>query len=618
MRLKIFTLIIISLNVFILMESVPAKVILFSLLTPLLSFFVSVKNWRVLFKVTLLLFALVLLRLEFKTLLVVECAVAFILMLSSLKFWELEQEKDHFNMFIILALLEGTIFLLSTNFFIFIFGIIKILFYFYYIFKIRAYNLALLSKRHLLLLLLPSLLFSLVLFYTFPRFTRGFLTTQEMQFLVAGGSAQLDFRHLGPLSTSTELAFKVYNLEKEPLPFSILYWRSSVLWQFSNQDWTSANHNLKMTAMPTVPARFNYEVEVFQNLKEYLPILDGPSLVSQSNLAFNNYSDNSFRLKTISRGELFYSVSGTYSDRKTLITPLMKQKGLRLKSSRVDEIKASYFKNEGNANDEIRLKELIQIFKNKNFEYSLTPPFYDSLEDFLLNGRLGYCSHFASAFTYLARVYNLPARMINGYLGGQLNTYDNSIIVREADAHTWVEVYIQEKGWVRIDPTGLVAPGRIAMSADEFHRQLNPYLNILNFKIRRTLFQFKSVEEVGLWLDSLSSNFSSILFNFDRDNQNLFLKKFSSIPLPPGWLFSFSLIAFMFLFSFFFFLLGKKRRSRDERRYFSFLKKMRRWGVEKKLSETASQFCSRALYTLPKKARYINEEVTHYLNSFYK
>jgi hypothetical protein len=89
----------------------------------------------------------------------------------------------------------------------------------------------------------------------------------------------------------------------------------------------------------------------------------------------------------------------------------------------------------------------------------------DAVDDFLFNTRRGYCEHYASAFAFLMRAAGVPARIVAGYLGGELNPYGNYLIVRQSDAHVWVEVWLPRKGWVRIDPTLAVAPHRVDQGA---------------------------------------------------------------------------------------------------------------------------------------------------------
>ncbi|MBR0566125.1 DUF3488 domain-containing protein [Azoarcus sp. L1K30] len=95
--------------------------------------------------------------------------------------------------------------------------------------------------------------------------------------------------------------------------------------------------------------------------------------------------------------------------------------------------------------------------------YTLRPPLTASngIDSFLFDTRRGFCEHFSSAFVFLMRAAGVPARVVTGYQGGEINPVDKSLIVRQSDAHAWAEVWLPDRGWVRVDPTALAAPGRI-------------------------------------------------------------------------------------------------------------------------------------------------------------
>ena len=76
----------------------------------------------------------------------------------------------------------------------------------------------------------------------------------------------------------------------------------------------------------------------------------------------------------------------------------------------------------------------------------------DSVDEFLFDTREGFCEHFSSAFVFLMRAAGIPARVVTGYQGGELNPVDSIITVRQSDAHAWAEVFLGQRGWVRVDP----------------------------------------------------------------------------------------------------------------------------------------------------------------------
>jgi transglutaminase-like putative cysteine protease len=106
---------------------------------------------------------------------------------------------------------------------------------------------------------------------------------------------------------------------------------------------------------------------------------------------------------------------------------------------------------------------VVALFRNGHFEYTLTPPLLDlnSVDDFLFNTKRGFCGHFASAFALLMRAGGVPARVVTGYQGGEWNPIGGYLLIRRSDAHAWVEVWEDGRGWVRVDPTAVVAPERL-------------------------------------------------------------------------------------------------------------------------------------------------------------
>ncbi len=106
---------------------------------------------------------------------------------------------------------------------------------------------------------------------------------------------------------------------------------------------------------------------------------------------------------------------------------------------------------------------VLSYFRSENFFYTLRPPLLegDAVDDFLFNTRRGFCEHYASAFVFLMRAAGVPARVVTGYQGGELNPVDGYLVVRQSDAHAWAEIWVTGKGWLRVDPTAAVAPSRI-------------------------------------------------------------------------------------------------------------------------------------------------------------
>jgi hypothetical protein len=115
------------------------------------------------------------------------------------------------------------------------------------------------------------------------------------------------------------------------------------------------------------------------------------------------------------------------------------------------------------ATDRDMLQQVLTMFRSQPFFYTLTPPLLgeDPIDDFLFNTRSGFCEHYASAFAFLMRAAGVPARVVTGYQGGEINPIGDYLIVRQSEAHAWAEVWMEGEGWIRVDPTAAVSPLRV-------------------------------------------------------------------------------------------------------------------------------------------------------------
>jgi transglutaminase-like putative cysteine protease len=109
------------------------------------------------------------------------------------------------------------------------------------------------------------------------------------------------------------------------------------------------------------------------------------------------------------------------------------------------------------------VRAALERLRTGGYRYTLDPGVYgaNTADEFWFDRKEGFCEHIASAFVVLMRAMDIPARIVTGYQGGERNSVDGYWIVRQSDAHAWTEVWIAGQGWVRVDPTSAVAPGRI-------------------------------------------------------------------------------------------------------------------------------------------------------------
>ena len=98
----------------------------------------------------------------------------------------------------------------------------------------------------------------------------------------------------------------------------------------------------------------------------------------------------------------------------------------------------------------------IQTYLTRNYRYSLDAPLAGldrPLEEFLFIRKTGYCEHYATAMVIMLRMVGIPARLVTGFLATEWNEYGNYYVVRQQDAHAWVEVNLPHSGWIMMDPT---------------------------------------------------------------------------------------------------------------------------------------------------------------------
>ncbi|MBN8748961.1 MAG: DUF3488 domain-containing transglutaminase family protein [Variovorax sp.] len=104
-----------------------------------------------------------------------------------------------------------------------------------------------------------------------------------------------------------------------------------------------------------------------------------------------------------------------------------------------------------------------QRLRTGGYSYTLEPGVYgdQTADEFWFDRKAGFCEHIASGFVVLMRAAGVPARIVTGFQGGELNGVDGYWTVRNSDAHAWAEVWGEGRGWVRVDPTASISPDRI-------------------------------------------------------------------------------------------------------------------------------------------------------------
>ena len=161
----------------------------------------------------------------------------------------------------------------------------------------------------------------------------------------------------------------------------------------------------------------------------------------------------------------------------------------------------------------------LQYF-NARFTYTLEPPLLSSespYDEFLFETRRGFCEHYAGSFALLMRAAGIPARVVTGYQGGEVNPLNRELLVRQADAHAWVEVWLEGRGWLRVDPTSVVAPDRIDSGINAALGPIGMFPTLIAADSLRVLANLRFA-----W-DALNSQWNQWVLGYNVDRQRQFL-----------------------------------------------------------------------------------------------
>lgn len=319
-----------------------------------------------------------------------------------------------------------------------------------------------LRLKHTALLFAQAAPIMLVLFLLFPRLPGPLWGMPEDE-----GSARTGLTDtmspgsITQLTQSSEVAFRV-EFDGEP-PAPPHYWRGPVFWRYDAGTWSRGEQRARPPAAPEVTGRtVEYTMLLMPHERRWLFALDLP-LDARSDhsraAGYNLLADEPIRsvVGLRLRSALDYRLEPE-------LPPERRQRALELPSSAAPLARELAQRWRANASEPRQIvAQALAYFRERDFAYTLSPPATGEapVDDFLFRTRRGFCEHYASALAVLMRAAGVPARVVTGYLGGETNDLGDYMLVRQSDAHAWVEVWLPERGWTRVDPTEVVSRGRV-------------------------------------------------------------------------------------------------------------------------------------------------------------
>lgn len=320
------------------------------------------------------------------------------------------------------------------------------------------------ESGRVLLLALPVMAVLWVLFPRIPGPLWG--SPAESASAQTGISESMAPGDIAELIRSDAVAFRV-RFDGAPPPPNQRYWRGPVLWHTDGRRWEIWRGDRRIEApelrlrgdgidyeLTLEPQRLRYvfalEMVPPDQLRDGLAHNPDGTVVSRDSLG----SRKAFTLRSYPQ----FQLNGDSLD------DAQRHVALRLPGDanpRTRELAEGWQREARNTAAVV--DRALRYFRNEEFRYTLNPPPLGShsVDAFLFDTRAGFCEHYAGAFVTLMRAAGIPARVVLGYQGGEQSLVGNYLIVRQSDAHAWAEVWTDERGWRRVDPTAAVAPDRV-------------------------------------------------------------------------------------------------------------------------------------------------------------
>jgi len=447
-----------------------------------------------------------------------------------------------------------------------------------------------------MIIVFQALPISLLLFVLFPRLEapRWMLFDQQHS-AKTGLTDSLEPGAISQLGLSDELVFRVKFTAELP-PANKRYWRGPVYSYTDGKRWTEIKRSRKHKTAEKIDYKgdqYHYTLMMEAQDKDWVFALDMPASFPQ---ALRKNADYQLINPANKHQRTEYKFTSYIQYNTGRITETERKQNLQLPAEASDKLKQLVKQLNGFEQPaEVFIQALLAHFRNENFHYTLRPPLMGEkpIENFLFASRYGFCSHYATAFVYLMRIADIPARVVGGYQGGEFNPLGGFLEIKQANAHAWAEVWLKNKGWVRFDPTAAVAPERIEQ---DVNIDLQIATGIVNFSpmftdASKALSWMKQARQ--LW-GNVDYSWQRWVINYNSENQAQFLSSWGidDIKTIFYWLLcSIGSVTTVLAWI----ILRKKQQKQDEELilYLLFCKKMAKFGLVKQAGETVQNFSLR-------------------------
>ncbi len=461
--------------------------------------------------------------------------------------------------------------------------------------------------RPALILLVQALPFAFLLFLLVPRI-HGPLWALPNQgdAGITGIDDSMTPGAIARLAESSRVAFRT-RFGGAPPGREKLYWRGPVLTRFDGRTWTRGAPSIAGSpGYQPLSKAVEYSVILEPHGQRWLFALDLPSkaparatLNREYELLWQTPIDRLLMYRVRSHPEYRQSMQLAPPERASNLhfppgsNPLTRNLGEQWRKANLTAWE--------------RVERALSLYRQQPFVYTLSPPIaqIDASDRFLFETKRGFCEHFASSFVLLMRAAGVPARVITGYQGGEMNTLGKYLIVRQSDAHAWAEVWIQDTGWVRVDPTAAVAPERIELGV---HAAVAERSRM----IFGTRVDLGWLHRVALAWDTLNNHWNEWVVGYGAESQRTLLAKLGISESGRAGLLA-GLLLGMPLCALAVWLLANWCGQRSQPRnptaiaYERFCARLGKLGLERGTAESPRAFATRAAGARPDLQRDIHE-----------
>jgi protein-glutamine gamma-glutamyltransferase len=363
-------------------------------------------------------------------------------------------------------------------------------------------------------MLLKAAPIAIVLFLFFPRLAGSFWGAPSSERALTGLTEEMSPGDISELTLNDVVAFRV-RFEGAPPPPAQRYWRGPVLSHFDGYTWSRGESRF----LPSQSVRFegapvDYTLTLEPTGQQMLLALDmverWPGGIASRGWDFGLQSRRPIHavMQYEARSYPRYRAGET-------LPASLRNLNLQLPRGRNAETLGLARRMRSRAPDDgAYAAAVLGLFRRQDFFYTLTPPGLarDSVDDFLFRTRRGFCEHYASAFTTMMRAAGIPARVVGGYQGGDWNPIGGYLIVRQSHAHAWSEVWLENRGWTRMDPTAAIAPERIERGIET----VAGAASLAGGLIRDSAFAWRA----RMFWDNLNARWNDWIVKFDRGSQD--------------------------------------------------------------------------------------------------